>query len=282
MIPGRLLAVPNFSEGRDPAFLGALREAASAATVHTIASDVDHNRTVAGLSGDRTDLEAPLLAMADIAFARIDLTRHQGVHPRIGALDVLPIVPTVPDAEQEAHDLVARLSAEIAARGVPVFLYGRSGTRELPALRKGQFEGWVGKELEGEHAPDSGPSRLHPTLGGTVHGVRGPLIAFNIDLTDPDPTLAKQIAKEMRAESAGRLPGIRALGVPLASRGLSQVSCNITEPDKMGIRDVYEFVKERAGDSVDSCEVIGVIRRKDLTATAEMRVRCLSEQVLDY
>jgi glutamate formiminotransferase len=295
---GRVLSVPNFSEGRDYHFIRALQGAVkeAGATLHTISWDVDHNRTVVGLSGEAEPLAAAVLAMAELAVADIDLTQHQGVHPRIGALDVVPVVPTVPDAAEEANALVADLAPRLAALGggIPVFLYGRSAREgrpaELPAIRRGQFEGWVGKELTGAHAPDFGPPHFHPTAGASVIGVRGPLTAFNVMLMDPFPEHARTIAAEMRRERTGRpeLAGVQAMGVALQSRGLSQVSTNITDPEATGMADVFDYVWERAPHEATFCEVIGVVRASDVERARKaglfdrIPVRLWPEQVLDY
>jgi glutamate formiminotransferase len=295
--PGPILSIPNFSEGRDYHFVRALQESAAApgVTLHTLSWDVDHNRTVTGLSGEPDALRAALLAMARIAFERIDLRKHRGVHPRIGALDVLPLVATAPEHKDAAHWLAAELGRGIAELGqVPVFLYGDSARpdkpRELAALRKGQYEGWVGKELLGEHAPDFGPARLHEARGAVILGVRGPLTAFNVNLSLPEPGLARGIAKELR-EVRGTdevLHGVMAMGVALESRGMSQVSTNITEPDRTGMADVFSFVASRAGGAVAWCEVVGVVRDSDVArarASAEwerMHLRLWPEQVVAY
>ncbi|GMV36742.1 MAG: glutamate formiminotransferase [Fimbriimonadales bacterium] len=295
MRPGPILSIPNFSEGRDYHFVRALQDAASAPTVvlHTLSWDVDHNRTVVGLSGEPEALRAALLAMAFVAFERIDLRRHRGVHPRIGALDVLPLVATAPEHAAAAQRLAEDLGREIAELGqVPVFLYGDSARpgkpRELGALRKGQYEGWVGKELEGEHAPDFGPARLHEARGAVILGVRGPLTAFNVNLSLPQPGLARAIAKELRSarDRDEVLHGVMAMGVALESRGMSQVSTNITEPERTGMADVFSFVASRAGDAVAWCEVVGVVRRCDLSRAEAsphwpaMRLRLWPEQVV--
>lgn len=284
MKPGPLLAVPNFSEGRDYHFLRALRGAAEGIALHTLSWDVDHNRSVAALSGEPGALEVALLQMAALAFERIDLREHRGVHPRIGALDVLPIVPTAPEFEAEAHRLVGELCPRLAEFGTPIFLYGRSKEADLPAIRKGQFEGWVGRELVGDHAPDFGPPRLHPSLGASVVGVRGPLVAFNVFLSDPDPALAKEIAANIRAHrrSDPALRGVRAIGVPLESRGMSQVSMNLTDPDATDIAKAHSYVLERAQGTVAWCEAVGALRTRDLVTTTDMDLRIWPEQVLEY
>jgi len=295
--PGPVLSIPNFSEGRDYHFVRALQDSATVpgVTVHTISWDVDHNRTVVGLSGEPEPMRAALLAMARVAFERVDLRKHRGVHPRLGALDVLPLVATAPENKDAAHGLAEDLGHGIAELGqVPVFLYGESARpgrpRELVELRRGQYEGWVGRELRGEHAPDFGPPILHEALGAVILGVRGPLTAFNVNLSPADPNLAKTIAKELRArrDTDEILRGVMAMGVPLESRRMSQVSTNITDPERTGMADVFAFVASLAPEALVGCEVVGVTRRSDLRRAQQspewerMRLRIWPEQVLDY
>jgi glutamate formiminotransferase len=291
-----LLAVPNFSEGRCYHFYRTMKAliAQHKVYLHSIGWDVDHNRTVVAISGDPEPLQNCLQSLAVFALQLIDMRRHRGVHPRIGAMDVVPVIPTEPQHEEMAQEFVLTLAEFIGMLPIPVFLYGRSARpgriSELPALRKGQFEGWADKELTGDHAPDFGMQFLHPSAGACIIGVRGPLIAFNVNLWDPDPALAKEIAAAIRAERTNKpkLPGVQSMGVPLESRGMSQVSTNITEPDRVGIADVFAFVRGHALEKTAWSELIGVIRRSDL-ARAEalpifegMELRYYAEQVLDY
>lgn len=276
-----MLTIPNWSFGRDPELLALFREslALSGTTVHYAESDVDHNRTVTAFSGPPEAIEATMLELCRLAFGRIDMRTHEGVHPRLGALDVCPFVPLEPDGLQDALALAERLASRIASLfGVPVFLYEKSerGRHEsdLPTLRKGGFESLAGSELR----PDFGPSAGHPTLGATIMGVRDFLIALNVNLGTNDLSAAKLIAREIRdyrLDGDPRFLGVRALGFPLESRGFTQVSLNLTLPDLTPVDPVVDWVETRAADEgilVVDTELIGVIRRRDLPRATELDV----------
>lgn len=269
----RLLTVPNWSFGRSPAlhrrFAAILAE--RPVVVHYLRGDVDHNRTVSAFSGEPEALLDALLALAAEAFDAIDLNRHLGVHPRIGALDVLPFVPLRSEDQEEALAFAQFVGREIAERfDLPVFLYERSETgrheADLPTLRRGGFGGLLDRTLR----PDFGPDRAHPRLGATVVGVRDPLIALNVDLRDPRPDVAKRIASEirmLRSEGAPTFLGVRALGLALPSREQSQVSMNLTLPDATPVDPIVEWIEARAlklGVSSAGAELIGVISAQHL------------------
>ena len=204
-------------------------------------------------------------ALAAAVYAEVDLRRHRGRHPRIGALDVVPFVrgPDCPEADALR---AARSFGEWAAgRGVPVFFYERAATNRdrtsLPRIRSGQFEGLAGKLSDPKWRPDLGPAAPHPSLGAVAVGVRGPLVRFNINLDTADPGPARRIAAAIR-ESGGGLPHVRALGIPLRRRGLTQVSMNLTRYAVTGIDTVYERVGEGAraeGVALAGCEFIGPV-----------------------
>lgn len=272
----RLLAVPNWSFGPT----SPLREqfsnflAAAEVQVHYHLGDVDHNRTVTAFSGDLDEVEATLNGLADIAFSHIDMREHQGVHPRVGALDVCPLIVLEGD-EFEAKALAERFAAEIAAcYELPVYLYEKSerGRHEgdLPTLRKGGYEGIRNRRLK----PDFGPNRASLALGASIVGVRDFLIAMNVDLRLEEPATARAIARELRdvrQEGDVRLLGVRALGFPLQSRKESQVSLNLTLPNVTKVDEVVQWVADRAAEravEIVGTELIGVIRERDLpTAT---------------
>ena len=287
----RLLAVPNWSFGRDRDLLRHFEVVLTSAglKIHYLQSDVDHNRTVSAFSGDHEVLREALLRMAGEAFERIDLTRHVGVHPRIGALDVCPFVLPPGEASlealQAAKDVAIEVADSLASRfGVPVYLYEKSerGRHEsdLPSLRRGGF----GALLERVIRPDFGPARAHPTLGVSVVGVRDWLIAMNVNLATPDLAPALAIARtirHMRVEGDERFLGVRALGLPLASRVQSQVSMNVTLPDVTPIDPIVEWVRVQAAQAqvlVAETELIGVIRPQDLPTATHLPVR--PEQVV--
>lgn len=267
----RVLTVPNWSFGRDRDLLHKFDEVLKNAelTVHYLRSDVDHNRTVSAFSGDAEKVFSSLATLASLAFERIDLNRHVGVHPRIGALDVCPFLPLGDPGTIFAE--VESFAAQLAAsHNLPVFLYEKSerGRHEadLPSIRKGGFGGLLGRELR----PDFGPARAHPHLGVTVMGVREFLIAMNVNLAGEDATVAKAIAREIRSlRSSGdaRFLGVRALGFSLSSVGLSQVSLNLTLPDLTPVDPIVTWIMEEAaarGARFANTELIGVIRAKDV------------------
>lgn len=283
----RVLTVPNWSFGRDNALLRACRDILEASSVktHFCASDIDHNRTVTAFSGQADDVERVLFELADAILDRIDLNRHVGVHPRIGALDVCPFVVS-PDDEVDGIAFADRIGAELAKRyGIPIYLYEKSerGRHEsdLPALRKGGFGGLIDRELN----PDFGPNRYHPHLGVTVLGLRGFLIAMNVNIGTADPSLARALGRsirEMRQIGDHRFLGVRALGFPLASREISQVSMNLTLPDRTPIDPIVEWVSDQvadAGESIAGTELIGVIRPRDLEFTTTIHPK--PEQVVE-
>jgi glutamate formiminotransferase / 5-formyltetrahydrofolate cyclo-ligase len=224
----RLVAVPNVSEGRDEAVLDAIGAAfAGHADVLHRSADPDHHRAVFFLAGEPGRLHRALAAGAAEAAARIDLRAHDGLHPRVGALDVAPVVFLDPGLRGAAIAEALLAGDAIGAEGIPVFLYGElAGGRTRTELRK---DGPEGLRARGT-APDYGPARLHPTAGATLVAARAPLIAFNLELAAP-ATLAdaRRIAALIRAGGAEGLPGVRALGLQLARRGVIQVSTNIED-----------------------------------------------------
>jgi glutamate formiminotransferase / 5-formyltetrahydrofolate cyclo-ligase len=264
-----LEAVPNLSEGRRPEVVARLAAAASSAPgvrLLDLSSDPDHNRSVLTLAGEPEGLHQGLLALYEAALAEIDLTRHQGVHPRIGAVDVAPFVP-LGDTPMEAAVAAANRLAPVVARrfGLPVYLYERAARRPertfLADIRRGGFEGLAARLADPAWAPDFGPARPHPTAGATVIGARFFLIAFNAVLATPDVAVARAIAAEVR-ESGGGLPAVRAMGVYLASRGLAQVSMNLVDYRRTPILAALRRVEEAAaarGTGVIETEVIGLI-----------------------
>jgi glutamate formiminotransferase len=233
-------------------------------------SDADHNRSVITFAGNaQAVLEAALRATA-AARDQIDLTNHQGVHPRLGALDVLPFAPLEGAAMEDcvvlAHQAGERIWREL---GIPVYYYAAASLRpdriRLEEVRRGQFEGLLEQVLVDESkAPDVGNRSLHPTAGAVIVGARKILIAYNINLRTNNLAVAKQIAKAIRASSGG-LPGVKALGLPLESRGLVQVSMNLTDFELTPIHMVFEEVTRLSaqhGVEIEESEVIGLLPRK--------------------
>lgn len=283
----RLLTVPNWSFGRSPSLLRAFADVLErrAVSVHYLRGDVDHNRTVSAFSGEAAALEQALFDLAELAFDAIDLNRHVGVHPRIGALDVLPFVLERPEDLERALTFAESVAAKLAERfDLPVYLYERSerGRHEgdLPSIRRGGF----GSLLERELRPDFGPRRAHRRLGAAVVGVRDPLIALNVDLRHPMPTAARTIAREIRERRTAGDPtflGVRALGLALPSREMSQVSMNVTLPALTPLDPIVEWIDRRAialGVAPAPPELIGVIPARQLEHAT--RVPFAPEQVV--
>lgn len=264
-----LECVPNVSEGRRPEVVARLAAAASSlpgVRLLDVSSDPDHNRSVLTLAGDAEGLHAGLLALYEAALAEIDLTRHEGVHPRVGAVDVAPFVPLGDTPMATAVAAAERLGAEVARRfGLPVYLYEQAarhpGRKALADVRRGGFEGLAARLADPAWAPDFGPARVHPTAGVTAIGARFFLIAFNAVLETPDVTVARAIARRVR-ESGGGLPAVRAMGVYLASRGRAQVSMNLVDYRRTPILRALWKVEEEAaalGTRVVESEVIGLV-----------------------
>ena len=238
----RLVAVPNVSEGRDEAALDAIGAAfATHADVLHRSADADHHRAVFFLAGAPGELHHALAAGAAAAAERIDLRKHDGLHPRVGALDVAPVV-YLDDAQRGAAIAEALLAADaIGARGIPVFLYGElADGRTRSELRKGGPEGLAARGTP----PDYGPPALHPTAGATLVSARPPLIAFNLELAPP-ATLedARAVAAAIRENGTDGLPGVRALGLHLSRRDVIQVSTNIEDHRAVTATDVLEAVQ---------------------------------------
>jgi glutamate formiminotransferase / 5-formyltetrahydrofolate cyclo-ligase len=240
----RLVAVPNVSEGRDEDALDAIGAAfATHADVLHRSSDRDHHRAVFFLAGAPGELHRSLAAGAAAAVERIDLTRHDGMHPRVGALDVAPVV-YLDDAQRGAAIAEALLAADaIGATGIPVFLYGElADGRTRAELRKGGPEGLAARGTPSDY----GPAQLHPTAGATLVSARPPLIAFNLELAPP-ATLedARAAAAAIRQGGGEGLPGVRALGLHLPSRDVVQVSTNIEDHRAVTATAVLEAVRRR-------------------------------------
>jgi glutamate formiminotransferase len=256
--------VPNVSEGRDPAAIATIGEAfATGARLLDTHSDPDHHRTVftlAGIDGDEALVES---LVAGIARSRevVDLRRHEGVHPRVGAADVVPLVPIRPDGMQRACGAARALGARVGEElGIPVFLYGEVGEGRRPAFfRRGGPDALQARVDAGELAPDFGPSRLDPAAGAVLVGARAPLVAFNVDLATDDVEVARAIAASVR-ESGGGFAGVQALGLALAGR--SQVSMNILDTSRTALHEVVGRVAEEArlrGVDVLGGELVGLM-----------------------
>lgn len=287
----RVLTVPNWSFGRDRRLLTTFRDALDrrGLDVHFLESDIDHNRTVSAFSGPADDAAQAIFDLCALAFPSIDLNRHTGVHPRVGALDVCPFVPLDPlrsrKQQREFREWVEGIASRLAEEWkLPVFLYEKSerGRHEadLPSLRLGGFGGLIGKDIE----PDFGPRQAHPHLGATVLGWREFVIAFNVNLRHPNAGPVRQIAQDIRTlrrEGDERFLGVRALGLLLATREMSQVSIAVTLPDLTPVDPIIEEIERRATDmglEHGYNELIGVIRDVDLPTATRLHPR--REQVI--
>jgi glutamate formiminotransferase / 5-formyltetrahydrofolate cyclo-ligase len=286
-VPPILESVPNVSEGRRPEVVARLAAAASSAPgvrLLDVSSDPDHNRSVLTLAGEAEGLHRGLLALYEAALAGIDLTRHQGVHPRVGAVDVVPFVPLGDTPMEVAVAAAGRLAEEVARRfALPVYLYEQAARRPertaLADIRRGGFEGLGAKLGDPAWAPDFGPARPHPTAGATVIGARFFLIAFNAVLATSEVSTARAIARRVR-ESGGGLPAVRAMGVHLASRGLAQVSMNLVDYRRTPILTALRRVEAEAaamGTEVIETEVIGLAPAEAVRGVTREELRLRGE-----
>lgn len=269
--------VPNFSEGRDKAKVDAIVEAMKMDGVYLLdrEMDADHNRCVITLVGEREPIQEAVLRGVGKAAELIDLTKHQGAHPRMGATDVVPFIPIEGVTIEDCVQMARNVGAEIAKRyKIPVYLYEAAAQRpertNLENIRRGQFEG-IRDEITTNPArkPDFGEPRVHPTAGATVVGARKFLVAYNVYLNTTDVDVAKKIGKAVRFSNGG-LRFVKGMGIPV--RGLAQVSMNLTDADQTPIARVFEFVKREAaryGVMPLSSEIVGLIPKKALEDAAE-------------
>jgi len=269
--------VPNFSEGRDAAKVDAIVEAMKIPGVYLLdrEMDADHNRCVITLVGEREAIQEAAIRGVGKAAELIDLTQHQGAHPRMGATDVVPFIPIDGVTVEDCVAMAKHVGAEIAKRfGIPVYLYEAAATsperQNLENIRRGQFEG-IRAEIETNPArkPDFGEPRVHPTAGATVVGARKALIAYNVFLNTADVDVAKKIAKAVRFSSGG-LRFVKGAGFLV--RGMAQVSMNLTDFEQTPVHRVFEFVKREAarhGCVPVSSEIVGLIPKAALEQAAE-------------
>jgi len=276
--------VPNFSEGRRPEVVDAIVSAiTSVSNVYLLdrEMDADHNRAVITIVGPPESIgEAAIKGVAE-AMKHIDLTNHQGAHPRLGATDVVPFIPIRGVTLDDCVMIARQVGKQIAENfKIPVYLYEAAATRpertNLENIRRGQFEG-IRDEIEKnpERKPDFGESRIHPTAGAIVVGARKPLIAYNVNLNTPDVEVAKKIAKRIRFSNGG-FRYVKGMGLLLKDRNQAQVSMNLTDYEQTSIELVFETVKreaERFGVSVAGSEIVGLIPQKALEQTAEYFLR---------
>lgn len=287
-------SVPNVSEGRRPEVIDRL--VASVSEVDGVwlldhSADPSHNRSVFTLAGEPTAVQTALLRLSAVAVGSIDLRTHRGVHPRLGALDVVPFIPLEGATLDDCISASRQFARDFAdAFGVPVFLYEYSATvperRRLERIRRGEFEGLATKMLQPGWSPDFGPAAPHPTAGATVVGARMPLIAFNVNLASTDLEVARAVARAVR-ESSGGLPSVKALGLRLEHLGIVQVSMNLTDFTVTPVQAAFDAVSSAArayGVDVLESELIGLIPAAALegTSAAALLLRGFDEsQILE-
>jgi len=276
-------SVPNISEGRRPEVLeaaaGAMR-LVPGLRVLDVQSDKDHNRSVLTVVGDERSLKDGLLALFEVATSRIDLRNHQGEHPRVGAVDVVPFIPIEGATMKDCVALAREVGQAVAERfQVPVFLYEEAAAaphrRNLEDVRRGQFEALAERMRDPLWQPDFGPAAPHPSAGAVVVGARMPLIAYNINLGTPDVEIARRIAKAIR-HSSGGYRFVKAMGVMLEERNVAQVSINMTDYKKTPLFRVFETVRTEAaryGVSVIGSEIVGLVPSQALIDAADHFLR---------
>ncbi len=286
--------VPNFSEGRDASVIKAILKAieASGCKVLDWSMDPSHNRAVVTFVGSPEQVEQGAFNATKTASELIDMEKHHGEHPRIGATDVIPFVPIHGVSMEECVEIAKRLGKRIGEElSIPVYLYAKAATRpdrvRLPDVRKGEYEGL--KEAiksDPDKKPDFGPAKLHPKAGATAVGARPPLIAFNVNLNTDDVKVARTIARHIR-ESSGGLPAVQAKGVMIEELGLAQVTMNLldykTTPMHVVMTEIEKEASEKGIEIVNS-EIIGLVPLDALLDTAYARLKLEGfqrERILD-
>lgn len=287
--------IPNFSEGRNQEIIDGLVATAKSVpgvTLLDYSSDQSHNRSVFTLVGDEESIQEGAFQLVKYASEKIDMTKHTGEHPRMGATDVLPFVPvkdiSMEECVQLAKKVAERINKELA---IPVFLYEEAASRperqNLAKVRKGQFEGMPEKLLEEDWAPDFGERKIHPTAGVTAVGARMPLVAFNVNLDTDNLEIANKIAKIIRG-SGGGYKYCKAIGVMLEGRNIAQVSMNMVNLEKCSLYRTFETIRfeaKRYGVSIIGSEIVGLAPAKALVDVAEYYLQLeefdYSKQVLE-
>lgn len=277
---GRIVeCIPNFSEGRDldkvEAIVNVFR-GINGVKLLDYSSDADHNRTVVTVVGEPEALENAIINMAERVYENIDMSKHSGGHPRMGALDVVPFVPIDGVTMEECVELANRVGKVIGERfNIPVYLYEKAATashrENLASVRKGQYEGFFEKIKDDKWAPDYGPSEVNVKGGCVAIGARQPLVAFNVNLGTNDLSIADTIAKTVR-HIGGGLRFVKAMGVRLEDRNIAQVSMNLVNYEKTAVYRAFEMVKmeaKRYGVPVIGSEVIGLVPMAALISSAE-------------
>ncbi|MCX6705052.1 MAG: glutamate formimidoyltransferase [Candidatus Woesebacteria bacterium] len=280
--------VPNFSEGKDLKVINAIFNAAKtvkSVKVFELESNKDHNRCLFTIVGEPDDVLASVFESIKVATKLIDMEKHVGEHPRIGATDVVPFVPVSGVSVEECVELAKKLGKKVGEElGIPVFLYEEAATkpenRNLADVRKGEYEGLKVKMNQ----PDFGPAKTHPTAGAIVIGARKYLVAFNVNLDTHDIEIAKKIAGIIREKNGG-LPGVKALGFEVD--GLAQVSMNLVDYEKTNFDEAYRAVEseaEKLGVRIKSSEIYGMIPLESLVRAVKSAFKAdnfKSDQILE-
>jgi len=275
----RLLeCVPNISEGRDQEKIASIAEEVKkhkGVKLLDFSSDKDHHRSVFTFVGEPEAIKDAAYSLAMRAIDLIDMKEHKGGHPRLGAVDVVPFVPIQGVKMEEAVQIAHEFGKGLGRRGIPIFFYEEAATqaerKDLPSIRKGEYEGLEEKLKDPRWKPDEGPDQFNPKFGATVVGARFPLIAYNVNLKTKDLSLAKEIAKKVRFKDGG-FPHVRAMGIDLKEKGLVQVSMNLTNYRVTNIPKVYEFIKREAfekGVEIEGSEMVGLIPLGALEGVAQ-------------
>ena len=290
-----LQCVPNFSEGRDLGKIEKIVEpfrAKDGVKLLDYQNDEDHNRAVVTVVGTPEPLKEAVIEAMGVAIETIDMRQHQGQHPRMGAIDVVPFIPVKNVSPEEAVEISKSAAAKAADKyNLPIFLYEKSATRperqNLATVRKGQFEGMADKIKQADWKPDYGPAQIHPSAGVTAMGARMPLVAYNVNLDSPNIEIADRIAKQVRHISGG-LRYCKGIGIELKDRGIVQVSMNMTDYTKTALYRVFELIRieaRRYGVNVVGSEIIGLVPMEALIESAAYYLGLEGfsmEQVLEY
>jgi len=285
----RLLeCVPNISEGRDQkkiSLIGEELKKVKGVKLLDVSSDKDHNRSVFTFIGEPKAVKDAAFSFALKAIELIDMRQHQGAHPRLGAVDVVPFIPIQGVEMEEAVHVAREFGRELGKRGVPIFFYEEAAAsperKDLPSIRKGEYEGLKEKLKDPKWKPEEGPESFNPKSGATVVGARFPLVAYNINLRTEDVSVAKEIAKKVRFKDGG-FPHVRAMAVDLKEKRMVQVSMNLTNYRVTNIPKVFEFIRDEAlkkGVEVGESEIVGLVPLGVLEGITQHYLKCLEFSV---
>ena len=296
----RLLeCVPNISEGRDQEKIASLAEELEKhkrIKLLDCSSDKDHHRSVFTFIGEPKAVMDAAFSFTLRALDLIDMREHKGGHPRLGAVDVIPFVPVRGVGMEEAVQLAHEFGRGLGSRGISIFFYEEAAIRperkDLPSIRKGEYEGLMEKLKDPEWKSDEGPDHFNPKSGATVVGARFPLVAYNVNLNTKDLSLAKEIAKKVRFRDGG-FSHVRAMGVDLKEKGMVQVSMNLTRYQVTNIPSVYEFIKQEGlknGIGIEDSEIVGLIPLGVLEGVVQTYLKCpqfsvrqvIEERILEF